>query len=65
MQQMDETVKCRPWMFPFSNEGTKKFQEVGWNLKDQRDSKKETSKRLTEHHEPSGNTQCLNWVMSI
>ena len=44
MQQRDEKVKSRPWMFPFSNEEskentqykeTKKFQEVGWNLKDQ------------------------------
>ena len=31
----------------------KKFREDGWNLKDQKDSKKETSQRLTKHHEPN------------
>ena len=43
----------------------KKFREVGWNLKDQKGSKKETSKRLTKHHEPKGQSEAKAKAMSI
>ena len=53
-------------MFPFSKNKikrkqtvwrNKKFREDGWNLKDHNCSRKETSKRLTKHHEPKDNAQ--------
>ena len=54
--------ECRPWMFPFSKKiksqenkqygETRRFEEDGWNLKDLKGSKAETSKRLTKHYEP-------------
>lgn len=47
-QVMDVSLfECRKSKENTKFEGTKAFREVGWNLKDQKDSKEETSKRLT------------------
>ena len=61
--------ESKPWMFPFSKKEskenkqcgeTRRFEEDGWNLKDLKDSKAETSKRLTKHHEPKKTEQGKN-----
>ena len=63
------TRESKPWMFPFSKKESKenkqcvetsRFEEDGWNLKDLKDSKAETSKRLTKHHEPKKTEQGKN-----
>ena len=74
MQQKDEKVKASHGCFPFRKKRikrnqtvwrNKKFREVGWNLKDQKDSKKETSRRLTKHHEPKRQSKVKTEAMSI
>lgn len=74
MQQKDEQAKASHGCFPFRKKKitrkqtlwrNKKFREVGWNLKDQKGSKKETSKRLTKHHEPKGQSEAKAKAMSI
>ena len=74
MQQKDEKVKASHGCFPFRKKRikrkqtvcrNKKFREVGWNLKDQKDSKEETSRRLTKHHEPKRQSKVKTEAMSI
>ena len=72
MQQKDERKKAGHGCFPFRKRKskeikqygeTRRFEEDGWNLKDHKDSKKETSKRLTKHHGPKSKAQHINWAM--
>ena len=74
MQQKDEKVKASHGCFPFRKRKskeikqygeTRRFEEDGWNLKDQKDSKKETSRRLTKHHEPKRQSKVKTEAMSI
>ena len=72
MQQKEKRQIANHGRFPFRIKKIKRKHSVDRNKEvsrswmeseEQKDSKMETSKRLTKHHEPKSKAQNINWAM--